>query len=276
MAQVEQLGASDDGALASLLAREPIRNLHLLGLPKQLRETSSGEEKLEVYACRSGDAVTAAVWVDRKRGRLLPTAGGTAEDFSAIADHLTPAPTLVSSVGDKSAVEPLERALANGRARLRYVHHLFWVTPDQLGPYLQLRLRNANQEDLARLLPMEVNAFCEALGSEPDSGLESLEQRVEQNVRAGQTYVLDLDDALVFKADVAWRTSDGAEISGVYIPPNYRRRGIATLALGQLTRQLLAAIPCVTLRADDALARVARRVGFNCGPVLQLLVTDGG
>src|SRR5262249_36603789 len=158
----------------------------------------------------------------------------------------------------------------------RYVHHLFWVTPDQLGPYLQLRLRNANQEDLARLLPMEVNAFCEALGAEPDSGLESLEQRVEQNVRAGQTYGLDLDDALEFKADVAWRAAEGAEISGVYIPPNYRRRGIATLALGQLTRQLLAAIPCVTLRADDALARVARRVGYNCGPVLQLLVTDGG
>ncbi len=277
MARVEQLGAADESALSSLLACDPIRNLHLLGLLKQLRSKGSSEDKLEVHACRSGDKLTAAVWVDRNRGRILPTAGGKAEDFSAIAEHLTPTIKLASSVGDKSAVEPLERALANGRARLRYLHRLFWVVPDQLGPYLQSRLRSANEDDLPRVLPMAVNAFCEALGVEPDAnGLELLKQRVEQNVRAGQTYVHELDGTLVFKADVAWKSSDGAEITGVYTAPNYRRRGLATLALGQLSRQLLASLPRVTLRADETLAKVARRVGYQCGPVVQLLVTDGG
>lgn len=277
MATVEKLGASDEGALASLLARDPIRNLHLFGLLKQWRSEGSSEDRLEVHACRSGDKLTAAVWVDRKRGRILPTAAGNADDFSAIAERLTSNVKLASSVGDKSAVEALQRTLANGQARLRYVHRLFWTVPDQLGPYLQLRLRSATEEDLPRVVPLAVNAFCEALGAEPDAnGLELLKKRVEQNVRAGQTYVLEMDDTLVFKADVAWRTSDGAEITGVYIAPNHRRRGLATLALGQLSRQLLAALPRVTLRADGALAKVARRVGYDCGPVLQLLVTDGG
>jgi len=277
MATVEQLGAADESALSSLLACDPIRNLHLFALLRQLRSQGSNEDKLEVHGCRSGDKLTAAVWVDRKRGRILPTAAGKAEDFSAIAEHLNRTITLASSVGDKSAVEPLERALANGRPRLRYIHRLFWVGPDQLGPYLQSRLRSATEEDLPRVLPLAVNAFCEALGVEPDAaGLELLKQRVEQNVRAGQTYVDELDGALVFKADVAWKSSDGAEISGVYTAPNYRRRGLATLALGQLSRQLLASLPRITLRADAALAKVARRVGYVCGPVVQLLVTDGG
>src|SRR5262249_55963548 len=105
MATVEQLGAPDEKALTSLLAREPIHNLHLLGL---LNDFLQGGEDLEVHGCRAGEVITAAVWVDRRRGRVLPTAGGNPEEFRAIAEHLKPSVKVGSIVGDKSAVEPLE------------------------------------------------------------------------------------------------------------------------------------------------------------------------
>ena len=274
MATVEQLGAPDEKALTSLLARDPIRNLHLLGL---LSDFLRGGKNLEVHGCRAGDAITAAVWVDRPRGRVLPTAGGNPDEFRAIAEHLKPGLKLGSIVGDKTAVEPLEAALANGRPRLHYLHRVFWVGPDQLGPYLQPRLRSAVPADLPQLFPLAINGFCEALGAEPDStGLEQLKQQIEQNVLEGRTYVLELDGKLVFKADVAWRSPHGAEVSGLYTVPDHRHRGLATLALGQLSRHLLSALPRLTLRGNEAVSRVARHVGYECRPVAQLLVTHGG
>jgi len=274
MATVEQLGAPDEKALTSLLAREPIRNLHLLGL---LNDFLQGSKNLEVHGCRSGEVITAAVWVDRPRGRVLPTAGGNPNEFRAIAEHLKPGLQLGSIVGDKTAVEPLEAALANGRPRLRYLHRIFWVGPDHLGPYLQPRLRSALPADLPQLFPLAINGFCEAFGAEPDSsGVELLKQQIEQNVLEGRTYVLESEGKLVFKADVAWKSPHGAEISGLYTAPDHRHRGHATLGLGQLSRQLLSALPRLTLRGNEAVSRVALNVGYERRPEVQLLVTHGG
>src|SRR5262249_2297255 len=126
------------------------------------------------------------VWVDRAQGRVFPTAGGSPEEFRAIAEHLKPGFKLGSIVGEKTAVEPLEAALANGRPRLHYLHRLFWVGPDQLGPYLQPRFRSAVPADLPQLLPMAINGFCEALGAKPDSsGVELLKQQIERNIAEG-------------------------------------------------------------------------------------------
>jgi len=274
MATVEQLGAPDEKPLTSLLARDPIRNLHLLGL---LSDFLQGGESLEVHGCRSGEVITAAVWVDRPRGRVLPTAGGNPDEFRAIGEHLKPGLKLGSIVGDKNAVEPLETALANGRPRLRYLHRIFWVGPDHLGPYLQPRLRSAVPGDLPQLFPLAINGFCEAFGAEPDSsGVETLKQQIEQNVLEGRTFVFELDGKLVFKADLAWKSLHGAEISGLYTVSDHRHRGVATLALGQLSRQLLSSLPLLTLRGNETVSRLARRVGYQCRPVVQLLVTHGG
>src|SRR5262249_13509141 len=128
-----------------------------------------------------------------------------------------------------------------------------------------------------QLLPMAINGFCEALGAKPDSsGVELLKQQIERNIAEGRTDVLELEGKLVFKADVAWKSPHGAEISGLYTVPDHRHRGLATLGLGQLSRQLLSALPLVTLRGNEAVSRVARRVGYECRPVVQLLVTHGG
>ena len=123
-------------------------------------------------------------------------------------------------------------------------------------------------------MPLAINGFCEALEAQPDSSrVELLKQQIEQNVLDGRTYVLEQDPKVVFKADVAWKSPHGAEISGLYTVPDQRHRGLATFALGQLSRQLLASLPRLTLRGNEADSRLARRVGYECRPIAQLLVT---
>ena len=88
--------------------------------------------------------------------------------------------------------------------------------------------------------------------------------------------VLESEGKLVFKADVAWKSPHGAEISGLYTAQDHRHRGHATLGLGQLSRQLLSGLPRLTLRGNEAVSRVALNVGYERRPEVQLLVTQGG
>src|SRR5260370_1210867 len=118
-------------------------------------------------------------------------------------------------------------------------------------------------------------ALTESLGSAPTAPeLCILERETLENVRLQQSRVFEVEGQLVLKVEVSFRFSMGAELGGLYIAPEYRRRGYATHALGHLSRQLLASLPLLTMRAADALAGAAPKAGYQSGPAMQLLVTD--
>jgi len=64
-------------------------------------------------------------------------------------------------------------------------------------------------------------------------------------------------------------------LEGIYTIPDERRRGHATLSLGQISRHLLSSLPRLTLRVDDldpGLAGVARKVGYVAGRAQRLVL----
>ncbi len=271
--RVEQLGSAD--AAHSFLAGEPLRNLHLLALLEERARGSPGDGPVEVHAAFAADQITALVLVDPERGLVLPSAKGSSSDFFAIGEHLASRVHLRRSVGEKAAVEALVKALGKTAIRISQLHRLYWVSPDQLGPYLQPGLRLATEGDLPQLLSLAERALTETLGSAPTGPeLSALERQTLESVRLQRSRVLEIEGQLVLKVEVPFRFSLGAGLEGLYTAPEYRRRGCAMLALGHLSRQLLASLPRVTLRAADALAAVARKVGYQSGPGVQLLVTD--
>jgi GNAT superfamily N-acetyltransferase len=266
--RVEQLGSAEADPIRSFLAREPLKNLHLLAVLEE-------RARVEVHAAFAADQIAALALVDPERGLVLPSAIGSASDFSAIGEHLASRVRLRKSVGERSAVEALVKALGKTELRTSHLHRLYWVSPDQLGPYLQPGLRVATESDLPRLLALAERALTESLGSAPTAPeLSILERETLENVRLQQSRVFEVEGQLVLKVEVSFRFSMGAELGGLYIAPEYRRRGYATHALGHLSRQLLASLPLLTMRAADALAGVARKVGYQSGPAMQLLVTD--
>jgi len=273
--RVEQLGSAEADPVHSFLAREPLKNLHLLAVLEERARVSPGDGRLEVHAAFAADQITALALVDPERGLVLPSAMGSSSDFFAIGEHLASSVHLRRSVGEKAAVEALVKALGKTAIRTSHVHRLYWVSPDQLGPYLQPGLRLATESDLPRLLALAERALTESLGSAPTAPeLSALERQTLENVRLHRSRVFEVEGQLVLKVEVSFRCSLGAELEGLYTAPEYRRRGYATLALGHLSRQLLASLPRLTMRAADALAGVARKVGYQSGPSVQLLVTD--
>ncbi|HYR56732.1 MAG TPA: DUF4081 domain-containing protein [Myxococcaceae bacterium] len=273
--EVKQLGPEQASALGALLARQPCRNLHLLAA---LDEQGHWQVPSTLfYGYFSSGELRAAVLVQPSSGRVVPGACEAA-DAMALALGLSGRAPLRSCLGDRHAVEALSRNLCSSVPRWVQPHRLFTVSPDYLGPFVTPALRLAKEGDLPRLVQLAAAENKEVLARDPlPASAEQLRADVFDRIRAQRTWVLEMEGRLVFKADVAARSRFGAEVQGVFTAPESRSRGYATVALGQLSRQLLSALPRVTLRIAESghsLLAVAKKVGYATVRVGQLLVLN--
>jgi len=273
--EVKQLGPEQASALGALLARQPCRNLHLLAA---LDEQGHWQVPSTLfYGYFSSGELRAAVLVQPSSGRVVPGACEAA-DAMGLALGLSGRAPLRCSLGDRHAVEALSRNLCSSVPRWVQPHRLFTVSPDYLGPFVTPALRLAKEGDLPRLVQLAAAENKEVLARDPlPASAEQLRADVFDRIRAQRTWVLEMEGRLVFKADVAARSRFGAEVQGVFTAPESRSRGYATVALGQLSRQLLSALPRVTLRIAESghsLLAVAKKVGYATVRVGQLLVLN--
>jgi uncharacterized protein len=273
---IEQLGPQHAESLRSLLAKDTPHNLFLLGLSEECglapREDGPG---CAFHGRFKAEGLVAVVFVDPERGLVVPSASDPAE-IAALGAHLAGRVTLRSCVGEQLAVEALVRHLCPTQPT-SIGQRLFSVSADDLGPFTNPTLRLAREDDLPRLLPLAAGAVKESLGRDPLSDdPQGFPERVLQRVRGGRCYVLEVEGELVFKVDIGSRSRFGAELEGVFTAPGHRGRGHATLSLGQISRQLLASLPRLSMRVhdqDQRLADVVRKVGFVPGRP-QRLVTE--
>lgn len=274
---IEQLGFQDAEALRALLAKDPVHNLYLLGVLEEFGITPRGRVPFAFYGRFDNAVLTAAVFVGGEGGLVVPSASD-ASATSVIADALSSSMKLRGTVGDKSAVDALVRSLCQGKPRLSRTQRLFSVSADDLGPFTNPLLRLAREEDLPRLLPLAQGYVCEALERDPlAEDPQGYEARVIQRVRQRRTYVLEEAGGLVFKVDIGSRSQYGAELEGLYTLPAERRKGHATLCLGQISRHLLSSLPRLTVRIDErdeSTARIARKVGYLAGRTQRLVLVD--
>lgn len=274
---VEQLGTQDAEALRALLSKDPVHNLYLLGLLEEFGIAPRGRVPFAFYGRFDNQVLTAAVFVGGDGGLVVPSASD-ATATSVIADALAASLKLRGTVGDKSAVDALVRSLCQGKPRLSRTQRLFSVSADDLGPFTNPLLRLAREEDLPRLLPLAQGYVREALERDPLSEDPSgYEARVIQRIRQRRTYVLEEAGGLVFKVDIGSRSQYGAELEGLYTLPAERKKGHATLCLGQISRHLLSSLPRLTMRVDErdeSTARIARKVGYLAGRTQRLVLVD--
>ena len=274
---VQQLFRQDKDALRALLARDPVHNLYLLGLLEEFGMGSDGDSSSIRYWGRfDGKTLTAALFVGGGGGLVVPSAGD-GSSTGVIADSLADRVRLKASVGEKAAVDALVRSLCQGKPRLSKTYRLFSVSADDLGPFTNPLLRLATESDLPRLLPLAAGAVRELYERDPLAEDPRFEDRVAQRVRARRSYVLEENGELVFKVDLGSRSQFGAELEALYTLPSQRRKGHATLCLGQICRFLLSSLPRLTLRIeekDESLARIARRVGFLAGRPQRLVLME--
>ena len=267
--EVAPLAAEHEGELRTLLCAEPLRNLRLLDTLNDAADRRSHR-----YGVFSAGRLVAAAIVEPVSGRVLPSACA-AEHARALGASFAPTIELRSSLGDRAAVEAIAAAWGPSKPRRLFPHRLFAAWADTMGPYLTRALRVANEADCRGLIAMGTAELAEVFDRPAlEHELQSVHAQVQDRVRRQRTWVLEQEGKVVTKIDLAARTRFGVELEGLYTPPEHRSRGFATLALGQLSRDLLSSTPRVALRianTPNALLAVARKVGYVSAPVEQLL-----
>jgi uncharacterized protein len=276
---VEPLAPKHLESLKALLAREPSHNLYLLGLLEEFGIVPApGRAPFAFWGRFLGGELTAAVFVGGSGGMIVPSSN-LPNAIGDIAKTLNGKVKLGAAVGEKGCIDVLLQNLCpTVRPKISRAQRLFSVSADDLGPFTNPTLRLGVEADVEQLVPLAAEAVKEIMNRDPlVEDPEGFPARVRQRVRSKRTYVLEEKGRIIFKIDVGSRSQFGAELEGLFTVPDERRRGHATLSLGQISRHLLSSLPRLTLRVDDldpALAGVARKVGYLAGRAQRLVVIE--
>jgi hypothetical protein len=273
---VDQLGAQDAEALRAWLAQDPAQHLFLLGLLEEYGLVSSPTgPPFSWHGARLDGALKAVLFVGGDGGLVVPACSELTA-LEAIASHLAPRVTLKASRGERSAVDCLVRHLCPEKPSLSRPQRLHTVSADDLGPFTNPTLRLATLQDLEQLVSLSAAAIQESIQRDPlQEDASAFRDRVRQRIEGRRSYVLADGDRLIFKVEVGARSLQGAELENPYTLPEVRRRGHATLSMGQIARHLLSSLPRLVMRIDDtdaALSGVARKVGFIAGRPQRLVL----
>ncbi len=97
---------------------------------------------------------------------------------------------------------------------------------------------------------------------------------IRRMIRLGLWWVGESREGLCFFCNVGAWSPQTAQLQGIWTPPQFRRRGIATAALGAICRALLCMVPSLSLYVNDFNApaiALYRGIGFREVGMLQTI-----
>jgi hypothetical protein len=268
-AVLDPLGPRDVPEVLSFLEDDPVLNVYLVALV--LRDALARPNDAWWGARRHG-RLTALLYLGAHSGAVLPA--GDDEDALrelgvAVAHERARHAPRFQVIGPRAAVRALREVFPGPGARLRLERDQVYMALDRPPPGLQPLpdLRAARREDYAFLYHAGAELRAEELLEDPRQvDPVAYARRVEEECRDGWTWVWRDARGLCFRAGISAITRTAAQVSGVYVPPALRNRGVARRALGELCARLLARTRHVCLFVNDfnapALA-LYRRLGFR-------------
>lgn len=264
---VRPLGAADLDAFLALARRHPVVNAFV-----DYRATTTNLEPRwlggEMWGRFEDGELVSACHV----GANLVPVEATADDAAAFAERaLARSRTVSTIVGPQDAVRAFWNGVAASWGRPRDIRweqpHLEIAGAPLVAP--DPEVRRTVRADLAELYPACVAMYTEEVGISPEygGGAELYRARVLQLVNRGWSFARFDEGRLVFKAEVACATPYAAQIQGVFVPPERRGQGFATVGMAavvEIVRREIA--PTVSLYVNDwntAARAVYERVGFR-------------
>jgi ribosomal protein S18 acetylase RimI-like enzyme len=267
---IERLGPLDVHEAVTFLDADPVLNVYLHALV--LRDALA-RPRDEWWAARREGRITALLYLGGWSGAVLP-AGDDVEGLRALgelgATRRTAIPPRYQVIGQREAFAALRQTFPGDGvcARLEREQLYLSALPRALPAFERLpELRPARREDYALVYETGAALRAEELLEDPRAiDAPAYARRTEEDCRDGHTWVWRDARGLVFRASVSALTTEAAQISGVYTPPEFRNQGIATRALAELCTRLMERTRAACLfvnRINAPAIAVYRRLGFR-------------
>jgi len=267
---VERAGYPEMLEVFGWLDRDPVVNAYLVALV--LRDGLAAPRD-EYWVARRGGALAGLVCLGGSSGAVLP-AGDDPATLAAlarcVAERLSIVPRQFQVVGERAAVTTVVARLreAGLAPRLELPQTYMKVERGGLPPFDRLaELRPARPEDYDLVHRTGAELRAEEIDEDPrraDPGTYA--RRVEEECRQGYTHLWLADGALRFRASLSALTADAAQISGVFVPPEHRNRGLARRGLAELCTRLFerTRAACLFVNESNAPAiAVYQHLGFH-------------
>ena len=267
---IDRLGPPDLIETFAYLDRDPVVNVYLVALTVR---DALAQARDEFWAVRRGAELVAVLHLGGQSGAVLPV-GVDPEALAKLAQHALTRraflPRRFQIIGRRPAVLEFARQLAHQGMTPRLLRHQWYMALERggLAPFERLaELRPARPADQDLVFVSGAQLRAEELDEDPRvADPLAYSKRVEEECRDGYTRLWCDAEGLCFRASVSARTPDAAQVSGVYVPPERRGRGIARRGLSEMCARLLEESRAVCLFVNDFNApaiAVYRRLGFT-------------
>ena len=271
---VERAGYPEMLEVFGWLDRDPVVNAYLVALV--LRDGLAAPRD-EYWVARCRGALAGLVCLGGSSGAILPVGNDPAALAAlagCVAERLPVVPRHFQVVGPLAAVVAVVSRLreAGLAPRIELPQTYMAVERGGLPPFERLaELRPARPEDYELVHRTGAALRTEELKEDPRrADPEDYARRVEEECRQGYTYLWLEGCALRFRASLSALTADAVQISGVFVPPEHRNRGLARRGLAELCTRQFARTRAACLFVNDSNApaiAVYQRLGFRpCAP----------
>lgn len=244
---------SDRADLHRLVDSDPIVNAVVSA---RLRQAGSLRPHLlggTVAGVRSGGELVAACL---HAGNLVPI-GGDPDTAAVLARHLRRQRRVCTSiVGRADCVQAMWPLLAEqwGPARSVRPGQPLLVCAGPSGVEPDSDVRPATMAEFERYLPAAAAMFAEELGTSPHvtPGTEPFRARIAELIAAGRALAsYDHRGQVIFKAEIGAVTAHTAQVQGVWVRPDLRRRGVGTAAMAAVIGYASTLAPTTSLYVNE-------------------------
>ncbi len=138
-----------------------------------------------------------------------------------------------------------------------------------------IAVRRAREDEWEVVAENSAAMIAGEIESNPQHEIGDFGAGIRRMIRLGLWWVGESDGELCFFCNVGAWSAQTAQLQGIWTPPPFRGRGIATSALGAICRTLLCIVPTLSLYVNDFNApaiALYHRVGFRTVAELQTIL----
>ena len=228
-----------DVALKPLLREEEKNNL-ILGISMRVQEGKRYGEEIPLFlTVHDEDELIAAAIRTPPYNMILHCEDDCLDALDVIAGHLIetehPLPGVNATVKIAAAFAECWHRKTGQSSYVRMSQRIYTLTEVSTPTRVSGHMRWSREEDIPTLVKW-FRGFCEE--ATPDPPPPNPEENVRQFMKTGKLAVWD-DNGMVSIAGSSRGTPNGATISAVYTPPEYRGNGYASGCVAALSQSLL-------------------------------------